>query len=161
MKKIWMYVVCYILPVLLTMGAIVLLSYIDDKEIYSFLTSLIVGAYYIYIFYFIQNKLSYRHKLDMIMVPTIYIMMLLIVGILFSTILLSMNSFLNTGNYIPLFKYFYYCIISLTSVGYGDLSPGNDADRVVAIAMSLIGTLHMIIFISVIVSKLNLASPKS
>ncbi|WP_162097776.1 potassium channel family protein, partial [Vibrio anguillarum] len=96
----------------------------------------------------------------MIMVPTIYITMLVIVGVLFSTILLGMNSFLNTGKYIPAFKYFYYCIISLTSVGYGDLSPGNDADRIVAIAMSLVGTLHMIIFISVIVSKLNLAPQK-
>lgn len=155
-----MYIKIFILPVLLVMGAIILLSCIDDKDKYSLIASFLVGVYYITTFYFIQNKLSYSHRFDMVMVPTIYITMLVIVGVLFSTILLGMNSFLNTEKYISSFEYFYYCIISLTSVGYGDLSPGNDADRIVAIAMSLVGTLHMIIFISVIVSKLNLAPQK-
>lgn len=50
----------------------------------------------------------------------------------------------------------YYSFITLATVGYGDVSPGNDGVRALAVAESLIGQLYLVSVVSLAVSRLGI-----
>ncbi len=151
----------FIPSVFLVLPVMFLNEVINNNTAYALVSSVLIIAHYIYIVFRLETTLSKAHRFDMLMVPFIYMLMLVIIATLFSISLTSINSFLDTGKSISSFDYFYYCMISLTSVGYGDLSPGTTADKIFAISMSLLGTLHMVMFISVVVGKLTTLARKS
>ncbi len=150
----------WILPIIILMVIIIttkclsdLLSY--EQWVFAAISSFSIVIFYIYNFYHIEAELSKSHKYDMALIPVIYLLFLILLAGLFAFCLGAMNSFLNTGTAMSVFEYFYYCVISLTSVGYGDVLPITSADKVFAITMALVGTLHMIIFVSVLVGKVS------
>ncbi|BCB42083.1 hypothetical protein VagYM19_12100 [Vibrio alginolyticus] len=151
----------FIPSALLVLSVMFLNEILTNTTSYALVSSVLIIAHYIYIIFRLEATLSKAHRFDMLMVPFIYMLMLVIIATLFSISLTSINSFLDTGGSISSFDYFYYCMISLTSVGYGDLSPGTTADKIFAISMSLLGTLHMVMFISVVVGKLTTLARKS
>ena len=55
------------------------------------------------------------------------------------------------------FEAFYFSIMTLTTVGYGDMSPTGKAGQALSISMSIVGTLNMIALISTLVGNLKAA----
>jgi len=49
----------------------------------------------------------------------------------------------------------YYSFITMATVGYGDVSPGSDAVRALAVAESIIGQLYLVSVVSLAVSRLG------
>lgn len=84
-------------------------------------------------------------------IPFLYAVFIMFLACAFTTIIIGLG-FLNEREFI---KVLYFCVMTLTTVGYGDISPYNPAGYVISISMSLIGTLHMIMFIGVILAKLQ------
>lgn len=84
--------------------------------------------------------------------PLLYSATLTLFSLFYSlpVILLDAVKF-NIGN----FEAFYYCLITLTTVGYGELHPAGYKGQMLASSMALVGTTHMIMFISILVSNLK------
>jgi len=49
----------------------------------------------------------------------------------------------------------YFAFITLATVGYGDLSPGTDIVRVLAMIEGLLGQLYLVTVIAVLVSNVG------
>jgi hypothetical protein len=56
--------------------------------------------------------------------------------------------------------YIYFSVITITTVGFGDLSPGTDLGRSVTAAEALIGQIYMVTVVAVIVSNLGRSEPR-
>jgi len=74
-------------------------------------------------------------------------------GILFETVhLLDANSFhlpANTSGYI----FYYFSFISITTVGYGDVTPLTSAAQALTMVLNIIGQFYLAIIIGVFVGK--------
>jgi hypothetical protein len=53
----------------------------------------------------------------------------------------------------------YYSFVTLATLGYGDVVPGNDIVRAMAIAEALIGQLYLVSVVSLAVSRLGVRRP--
>ena len=51
------------------------------------------------------------------------------------------------------YQYYYYSIVTLTTVGYGDISPSTDAGRALSILIGLIGQIYLTIIMAIIIGK--------
>ncbi|WED28119.1 potassium channel family protein [Vibrio sp. DW001] len=161
-KTIWLGLINWVFPILVITPLIMYLHvFVENSTVYALTSACMIFIYYVFTFFRLESTLSKTHRYDMAMIPVVYVLVLIIVAALFSFPFIMTNAFLNTGKYISSFDIFYYCMISLTSVGYGDLSPVSTAERILAIGMSLVGTLHMVMFISVLVGKLSVLNKKS
>lgn len=87
-----------------------------------------------------------------LVVPLIYCIFLIIIGLMYSVPVLFLDT-VKTN--VSAFEAFYFCIITLTTVGYGELSPLNFAGQALSISMALVGRVHMIMFISLLISRLR------
>jgi hypothetical protein len=83
----------------------------------------------------------------------------LLLGLLFATA----DAFYN-AEVVPFFAqqgahsasdFVYYSFITLTTVGYGDLTPGTGVARVFAVAEALLGQLYLVTVISLLVGNLG------
>ncbi len=72
---------------------------------------------------------------------------LLILDALGSNVLL--NNIQNPG----LKDYLYFSFVTLTTLGYGDLTPASDAGRVIAMLLAVTGQLYIAILIAMLVGK--------
>jgi hypothetical protein len=52
-------------------------------------------------------------------------------------------------------NFLYFSFVTLTTVGYGDLSPAGGAGRAVAIALALTGQIYLVTVVAIIVSNLG------
>jgi voltage-gated potassium channel len=106
------------------------------------------------IIYLIDKHLE-AHRKQFWQVPLIYAALTFYLAALFVT---SM-SFLH----IPLidvpnptsFDYLYFSIITMTSVGYGDLTPISEKGKIVSLAMSIIGSGHMLVSVVLFIDKVK------
>jgi len=62
--------------------------------------------------------------------------------------------FFNQGH-INGFTYIYFSYITLTTVGYGDFTPANDAGRAIAILEGLFGQVFLVTIVALVVSNLG------
>ncbi len=53
----------------------------------------------------------------------------------------------------PINTFFYFTIITMTSLGYGDITPATDITRSVAVYLVLIGQLYLVILVAILVGK--------
>lgn len=90
---------------------------------------------------------------EIFMIPIVYILMVIIFAIHFAKI----NSSLNLVAYKDWFDCFYYSIISMTTVGYGEIIPTDTVGKIVSIEMALLGVVHTGVFISVLFYKLSIS----
>ncbi len=65
------------------------------------------------------------------------------------------NIKLNAISNPSTFDYLYFAIISLTSVGYGDLTALDDVGKKVSIGMALLGSAHMLVSVALFIDKVN------
>lgn len=127
-----------------------LLAYFD----FVILSLISIGCSYLAIIYLIDKHLE-AHRKQFWQVPLIYAALTFYLAALFVT---SM-SFLH----IPLidvpnptsFDYLYFSIITMTSVGYGDLTPISEKGKIVSLAMSIIGSGHMLVSVVLFIDKVK------
>jgi voltage-gated potassium channel Kch len=53
----------------------------------------------------------------------------------------------------------YFSFVTLSTVGYGDFSPGSDSSRTLAVAEMLIGQIYLVTVVSLIVANLGRRRP--
>ena len=59
----------------------------------------------------------------------------------------------------PLIDYFYYEIITFTTVGYGDIIPSTAQAKLLAICTALLGATHGVTFVAIILQALTQHPP--
>jgi voltage-gated potassium channel Kch len=59
----------------------------------------------------------------------------------------------------PLIDYFYYEIITFTTVGYGDIIPATAQGKLLAICTALLGATHGVTFVALVLQALNQPPP--
>jgi len=70
------------------------------------------------------------------------------------------DAFFNQGEqWNTLGSYLYFSLITITTVGFGDLTPATDLGRSLAAAEALIGQIYMVTVVAVIVSNLGRTEP--
>lgn len=53
----------------------------------------------------------------------------------------------------------YFSFVTLSTVGYGDFSPGSDGSRALAVSEMLIGQIYLVTIVSLIVANLGRRRP--
>ncbi|EKO3573721.1 two pore domain potassium channel family protein [Vibrio metschnikovii] len=76
-------------------------------------------------------------------------------SIMFMPLIVEVNDAFNDGNVKNAFDAIYFGIISLTSVGYGDIHPINTVGKIISITMSILGSIHMIMFIALVLDRIT------
>jgi Ion channel len=56
-------------------------------------------------------------------------------------------------------EWLYFSFVTLSTVGYGDFSPGSDGSRALAVAEMLIGQIYLVTIVSLIVANLGRRRP--
>ena len=59
----------------------------------------------------------------------------------------------------PLIDYFYYEVITFTTVGYGDIIPGTGQGKLLAICTALLGATHGVTFVALVLQALTQHQP--
>lgn len=76
-------------------------------------------------------------------------------GILFETVYhLDLSSFQYDGK-ISSYLFYYFSFISITTVGYGDITPITQSAQALTLVMNIIGQFYLAIVIAVFVGKYN------
>tara|TARA_R110002012_G_scaffold183364_1_gene349780 strand:- start:3474 stop:3941 length:468 start_codon:yes stop_codon:yes gene_type:complete len=120
-------------------------------ELYATFVSLLIFSLYIYTLKLFNEKFSDVES-KLWMVPLAYSLMLLILSLSYSFPVQYLKAVeANIGT----FEAFYYCLITLTTVGYGELHPAGYTGQILSASMALVGTAHMIMFISILVGNLK------
>lgn len=144
---------------LLFCGLLGLLPHSWDM-IWAIIGVILVTMYYIWFLrYIIVGIESSGDK--MWMLPILYICLTVLIAMMFATLVLGVDGITIMGvDSIKeeMFVTFYYCLMTITTVGYGDISPTTNIGYLLSMAMSLIGTANMICFIALIMEKLTSVS---
>ncbi|EIU6780227.1 two pore domain potassium channel family protein [Vibrio parahaemolyticus] len=101
------------------------------------------------------------NKYEFWLIPLVYLATTVYIAVLFTIALTHINASLHKEITPTAFDYFYFSVISLTSVGYGDFTPQSVSEKLVAITMALVGTAHMVVFVALIMSKISEANSKN
>jgi len=81
-------------------------------------------------------------------------------GIVFAYLFLAIEAgsgtmFAQSTAQPDLVSYVYFSFITLTSTGYGDLSPGNDLARMLSVLEALIGQIYLVTVIALLIGNLG------
>ena len=120
-------------------------------EFYASFTSILIFSLYIYTLKLLNENFSDAES-KLWMVPLLYSAILITFSMLYSLPVMFLEAVkLNIG----IFEAFYYCLITLTTVGYGELHPAGYKGQILSASLALVGTTHMLLFISLLVSNLK------
>ena len=147
--------ITYILGLLTLLAVWLEFSNTDSKPIliYRLIFSFLLFACFCIIL--IRQLLKIKDvNLQFILVPLLGFLYLGIIGgILFETIhLLDSNSFLLMDGYSG-YSFYYFSFISITTVGYGDITPLTAPAQSLTLVMNIIGQFYLAIVIGVFVGK--------
>jgi hypothetical protein len=101
-----------------------------------------------------MNRLLIDDVKNLYLLPFLYMVLTVVIAMLYCSHMFIMDIHVKISptqhidGYELMFEYMYFAIISLTSVGYGEYHPTEIGGRWLAISMALVGTAHMITFIS-------------
>jgi len=120
---------------------------------YRLLSSFILFSYFCYLLIRQLRKIG-RINLEFILGPILGFLYLGIIGgILFETIHLIDPSSFNLRSDYSGYIFYYFSFISITTVGYGDVTPITAQAQSITLVMNIIGQFYLAIVISVFVGK--------
>lgn len=111
-------------------------------------------AYAMYI-YSLHQEFGSVKEVHILRIVSLYLLMTLIIVILYAGYYALFN--LIGGKDWEAFdfnKAIYFSVVTFTTLGYGDYAPINDVGRYIVSSQAIIGTLHMVTFVSLWLSKL-------
>ena len=117
--------------------------------------SLVIIFFYFSIIHSISNSKEDLEHEDIFKTVCTYILLNISIITFFAYAGLSFNSF-NCGencSNIKLIDAFYYSTVSLTTIGFGDILPVNNAGKILLIIEALIGSVNSVAFISIVFLK--------
>ncbi|WP_109302668.1 potassium channel family protein [Aquimarina sp. AU474] len=122
-------------------------------NIFRLLSSFILFSYFCFLLIQQLRKIE-KINLQFILGPILgFIYLGIIGGILFETIhYIDPNSFHLRGDYSG-YIFYYFSFISITTVGYGDVTPLTQQAQAVTLVMNIIGQFYLAIVIAVFVGK--------
>ncbi|WP_167496043.1 potassium channel family protein [Shewanella polaris] len=146
----------------LIIGLLLLVSIIGVIANFGFLkiSLFAVGLNYLAIIYFIDNFLK-ATRAEFWQIPLLYVSLTVYLAMVFVMVLTQFEVSLHDTKVMGTYDYLYFAIITLTSVGYGDLTPQNDIGQQISIAMALIGSGHMLVSVALLLDKINQGNVKS
>tara|TARA_R110002012_G_scaffold244793_1_gene419759 strand:- start:716 stop:1174 length:459 start_codon:yes stop_codon:yes gene_type:complete len=115
---------------------------------------LVIGASYLLIIYFI-DKLLEAHRKQYWQVPILYCALTLYLSMLFVVVMKISDVKINISDLPTTFDYLYFAVISMTSVGYGDVTATTEIGKKISIAMALLGSAHMLVSVTLFIDKLK------
>lgn len=146
---------------LFTAGLLVKLLDIDNIENDFRIAEKIIFSLNALVFIFINFKLLFRDEEfnfeRVIGAVNVYLLIALLGAFLFELIQLTYGSSLlaennSMGKFIEFEDYIYFSFVSLTTVGFGDIYPGNQPARMLSVFLSTVGILFPAIVIARLVS---------
>jgi len=132
-------------------------SYAENNTIKIFRlgSSLILFSYFFSLLIY-QLKNMKGISLQFIIGPILGFLFLGIIGgVLFETIYLMDSSAFQLKNNITGYIFYYFSFISITTVGYGDVTPATSSAQAITLIMNIIGQFYLAIVIAVFVGKYN------
>lgn len=129
-----------------------------EKEIVK---SLRLGSSFLLFSYFfhllvLQLKDMGDISLQFIIGPILgFVYMGVIGGILFETLYLLEPSSFHVQSGISGYIFYYFSFISVTTVGYGDVTPATSPAQAITLVLNIIGQFYLAIVIAVFVGKYN------
>jgi|GEM_PF-193471 hypothetical protein len=128
------------------------------------LASLSAMVFFIYIIILLVIQISRSHRvgaLEFLKAINIYFLLGIIGAIIFRTIYLANpeSISLNYGAQYQLTDFIYYSFITMTTVGYGDITPVTPLARSVAVFLSFGGQLYLTMIVALLVGKYITGSP--
>ena len=146
----------------LIIGLLLLVSIIGVIANFGFLkiSLFAVGLNYLVIIYFIDKFLK-ATRAEFWKIPLLYVSLTVYLAMVFVMVLTQFEVSLHDTKVMGTYDYLYFAIITLTSVGYGDLTPQNDIGQQISIAMALIGSGHMLVSVALLLDKINQGNVKS
>jgi hypothetical protein len=83
----------------------------------------------------------------------IYLLIALLFGSINEVFALTMSHYLNEGQPATTSTMLYYSVITLTTVGYGDITPATGLARAVSSTEALVGQLYLVSVVAAVVSR--------
>lgn len=138
------------LGLILLSGVCTLFSYFG----YAIMSLISIGCSYLAIIYFIDKYIQ-AHRKQFWQVPLIYAALTFYLAVLFTGTMILLEVPLKDIPYPTDFDYLYFSIITMTSVGYGDVTPVSEVGKIISIAISIIGSGHMLVSVTLFIDKVK------
>ncbi len=135
-------------------------EYLFSHEVLKGCSLGIYVLFYVLIFVEVMRQITNRNEVTIsVIIGSFCGFLLLVVIATFSFLLMDFfdpNSFSNvaSGN-VPIlyFQFIYFTIITLTSIGFGDILPISDSSRLLTGFFGLVGQFYMVAVVGIIISK--------
>ena len=84
----------------------------------------------------------------------------LLIGMFFSAVFATIGAFGTSSFFVPAIDargidYLYFSFVTMTTVGYGDLTAANDLGRMLAVTEALIGQLYLVTVVALVIGNIG------
>ena len=111
---------------------------------------------FLFLFYVLINELVKSHLFDLKSILGAisgYLFIGLIGGVIFELLFFINPSFFTGANVDLGYSFYYFSFISITTVGYGDITPSSPPSQAITILVSIAGQLYLTIVVALFVGK--------
>ncbi|HHF2903022.1 TPA: potassium channel family protein [Vibrio diabolicus] len=116
-------------------------------------------AVYVYLISYLYFNLEVQSH-HFWQVPVFYVFLMIAISYAFVPVLYEYKESFAPEMILDDFDAFYFAVITLTSVGYGEVHPIDNQGKVISISMALIGSIHMIIFVALLFERFMKSTKK-
>ena len=132
-------------------------EFLDFKYL-SHITGIITIVFFLYIIVYLIIRVATTKKvgpLEFLESINVYLLLGIAASILFTTVYAdNLTAFNNTGNAMSSrAEFIYFSFITMTTLGYGDISPVDPTARSLAIFFSVAGQLYLTMIIALLIGK--------
>ena len=132
-------------------------EFLDFKYL-SHITGIITIVFFLYIIVYLIIRVATTKKvgpLEFLESINVYLLLGIAASILFNTVYAdNLTAFNNTGNAMSSrAEFIYFSFITMTTLGYGDISPVDPTARSLAIFFSVAGQLYLTMIIALLIGK--------
>jgi len=124
----------------------------------SHITGIITLVFFLYIITYLVIRVATTKTvgpLEFLESINVYLLLGIAASILFSTVYAdNLSAFSNTGNAMSSrAEFIYFSFITMTTLGYGDISPVDPTARSLAIFFSVAGQLYLTMIVALLIGK--------